>query len=69
MQDIEALLQLFNRFDTNGDGLINEQEFGILLQTLGETPSDEVLSLDFAAMDANDDGRVDFEEFKLWWLG
>jgi Ca2+-binding EF-hand superfamily protein len=64
----DALLRLFARFDTNGDGLIRETEFRKILQSLGESPSDEVLSLEFAAIDANTDGMVEFQEFKAWWL-
>jgi Ca2+-binding EF-hand superfamily protein len=62
------LLRLFTRFDTDRDGLIDEQEFRGILQTLGEDPSNEVLSLNFAAIDSNSDGMVNIRELTRWWL-
>jgi calmodulin len=61
------LRPLFARFDANGDGLIDEQEFGQLLQELGWDSPAEVRSLEFAAVDDNADGLVDFDEFAAWW--
>jgi calcium-binding protein CML len=62
------LLRLFARFDADKDGLIGEQEFREILQTLGDAPSNEVLSLNFAALDSNSDGMVNFRELMRWWL-
>ena len=64
----DALLGLLSRFDANSDGLIDESEFRTIVESLGENPSKEVLSLEFAAIDRNSDGRVVFQEFKDWWL-
>ena len=64
----DELLRLFARFDGDGDGLIDESEFRKILQTLGEDSPDEVLSLEFAVIDANADGMAEFEEFRAWWL-
>jgi Ca2+-binding EF-hand superfamily protein len=49
----DALFRLFVRFDTNGDGLVDENEFRKILQRLGGNSTDEVLSLEFAAIDTN----------------
>lgn len=62
------IVRLFSRFDTNGDGLIDEEEFRNILESLGENPLDEVLSLEFAAIDTNADGLVELREFEQWWL-
>ena len=64
----DLLFSLFSRFDTNSDGLIDEAEFRTIVESLGDIPSKEVLSLEFAAIDTNGDGRVVFQEFKEWWL-
>jgi Ca2+-binding EF-hand superfamily protein len=64
----DGLFRLFARFDADKDGLIGEQEFREILQTLGDAPSKEVLSLNFAAIDSNSDGMVTFPEFMRWWL-
>ena len=64
----DLIYRLFVSFDRNGDGLVDENEFRKILQTLGVISSDEVLSLEFAAIDNNTDGVVGFQEFKDWWL-
>lgn len=64
----EYLLELFDQFDANDDGLIDRQEFMRILRVLGDEPSEDILSLEFAAIDVNGDGMVDFEEFRRWWL-
>ena len=64
----DDLFRLFTRFDRNGDGLVDEDEFRKILQALGEDPTHEVLSLAFAAIDTNSDDMVEFREFKAWWL-
>ncbi len=64
----DAIFRLFVRFDTNGDGLVDENEFRKILHRLGGSSSDEILSLEFAAIDTNTDGVVGFQEFKNWWL-
>jgi Ca2+-binding EF-hand superfamily protein len=58
---------LFERFDANGDGLLDEREFGELLNELGWDSPAEVRSLEFAAIDNNLDGLVEFDEFSDWW--
>jgi len=64
----DELLRLFASFDADGDGLVDENEFRKILHRLGGNSSDEVLSLEFAAIDTNSDGMVGFQEFKDWWL-
>jgi Ca2+-binding EF-hand superfamily protein len=64
----ENLSELFESFDTNKDGLIDEEEFGAIMEKLGWHSPDEVRSLEFAAIDGNADGLVEFEEFAKWWL-
>ena len=64
----DALFRLFTRFDRNGDGLVDIAEFRAILEALGDSPSHELVSLEFAAIDMNSDGMVDFREFKGWWL-
>jgi calmodulin len=64
----DRLSRLFGHFDTDGDGLISEQEFSGILETLGWHSPSEVRSLEFAAIDRNSDGLVEFQEFSDWWL-
>lgn len=67
--EMEAeLIRLFNRFDTDKSGSIDEREFGLILDSLGYDESPEVRSLEFAAIDDDDDGKLRFQEFADWWL-
>ncbi len=62
------LLELFDRYDVDNNGLIDEFEFGQILTALGEDSAEETLSLQFAAIDTDGDGAVRFQEFVDWWL-
>lgn len=64
----DSLLRVFERFDANKDGLIDEGEFGRILDRLGWDSPVEMRSLEFAAIDCNSDGLVEFQEFADWWL-
>jgi calcium-binding protein CML len=64
----DELLRVFERFDANGDGLIDEEEFAEMLTSLGWDSPAELRSLEFAAIDSNGDGLAEFGEFADWWL-
>jgi len=64
----DKLLRLFESMDTNKDGMLNENEFSQILELLGWDSPAELRSLEFAAVDVNADGLVEFEEFADWWL-
>lgn len=67
--ELEAeLIRLFNRFDTDKSGFIDEKEFGLILDSLGYDETAEIRSLEFAAIDDDEDGRLSFREFADWWL-
>lgn len=63
----DELHRLFSRFDVDGSGTVDVSEFRKILEVLGENPSDEVLSLEFAVIDSDFDGVVSFDEFADWW--
>ncbi|KAJ8762113.1 hypothetical protein K2173_007263 [Erythroxylum novogranatense] len=59
----EELLNVFNHFDTDGDGKISSEELGAYFASIGERmPSDEVQKIinDF---DVNGDSLLEFSEF------
>ena len=64
----EKLVKLFRRFDANGDGMIDEDEFGQMLADLHWDSPPEMRSLEFALIDQDADGLVGFQEFADWWL-
>eukprot|EP00930_Biecheleria_cincta_P068775 TRINITY_DN56611_c0_g1_i1.p1 TRINITY_DN56611_c0_g1~~TRINITY_DN56611_c0_g1_i1.p1 ORF type:complete len:328 (-),score=74.09 TRINITY_DN56611_c0_g1_i1:128-1087(-) len=58
------VINLFHRFDTNGDGVIGYDELRELLLVIGVDPSD--ISQVFDQIDTNKDGQVDWDEFVAW---
>ena len=59
--------KVFEACDLNGDGLLDQREFHVLLQALDEDVSREESLLDFEAADTAGDGYIEFEEFVAWW--
>merc|ERR1712087_883119 len=51
-----------------GSGYIDKAELQAVLQKLGGDMSEEEVAKCYAELDGNDDGRIDFEEFSLWYL-
>lgn len=68
-KNLEELRRKFTRFDADNDGLLNLEEFIVVLKAVGDVDVPrEVAELDFAVIDADGDGAVSFEEFSAWWL-
>jgi calmodulin len=65
--DIAESRRVFELCDRNGDGLIDQDEFHILLEVLdGDVTRAECL-LDFEVADTAGDGYIEFREFVAWW--
>jgi len=64
--DLE-LEDAFRECDEDGDGGILPAEFQRLLARCGSTLSPERQRAEFDGLDRNGDGRVDWNEFKVWW--
>mmetsp|Transcript_67354 Transcript_67354/g.111563 ORF Transcript_67354/g.111563 Transcript_67354/m.111563 type:complete len:316 (-) Transcript_67354:284-1231(-) len=67
----DKIKEIFQKFDTDGNGVISLAELKSVLQRLpvpsGSTPmSDSVFDTFLAAMDENHDGVVDYNEFADW---
>lgn len=62
------LLDLFTRFDGDDNGCIDKVEFREIVKALGQEKSDHALAEQFAIVDKDGDGSVQFEEFVTWWL-
>ena len=59
--------EIFELCDLNGDGLIDHDEFHVLLVALdGDVTFAECL-LDFEVADTQGDGYIEFKEFVAWW--
>ena len=58
----------FNELDSDGNGVLSEKEFAILLGSLEVDVSYQELVACFNAIDKNDDDCITYEEFNAWWV-
>ena len=65
--DNPRLRARFDRSDHDGNGKIDEKEFGEMLDGLGLGYSPAQVHAAFVAIDANESGLIDYDEFARWW--
>lgn len=73
VQDVDeiALRDAFNKFDANGDGVIDKEELAQLLKDhlkLNEAPTPVQLARIMAKVDLNANGKIEFHEFKIMMI-
>lgn len=72
LPDVEKVKQLFNEFDTDGNGEIDEDEFGLILykvlrvKDVTDVPLKR-LQRYWREADSDKDGLVNFTEFLVWY--
>ena len=59
----EEILEAFHAFDKNGNGTIATEDFGTVLRSLGQNPTEEELEDMINKMDTDRTGTVNFQEF------
>ena len=64
---LRALQDVFDQFDADSDGRIDEDEFVELLNHLGSELSAREAVIGFALIDTDNSGAIDFGEFAAWW--
>ena len=62
-EQIAEFKEVFQIFDTDGNGTICEQELGIVLRALGQSPTDEEVKELLVEADQNENGVIEFNEF------
>ncbi len=63
----EELQSAFNKADGDGNGQIDLVEFRTLLDELGQEMSAADAEAKFDAIDVDENGMIDFDEFSGWW--
>jgi Ca2+-binding EF-hand superfamily protein len=66
---MEKLRQIFDRFDQNKNGYINKKELGTLAIALNNPLSPAELHDFFSKVDADNSGKISWEEFVKYWSG
>ena len=66
-ENVNETRRMFEKFDLNGDGFIDQDEFHVLLETLDGDVSRAECQLDFEVADTTGDGFIEFREFAAWW--
>ena len=62
-----SLKARFDRYDRDGNGRIDESEFGELLDALGVGYSKTQKQAAFEDIDRDHSGQIDYDEFAKWW--
>lgn len=62
-KEVRTLQSVFNDFDLNKDGFINEEELAAVLKNLGQPADQEEVKRMIKAVDDDSSGNVDFQEF------
>lgn len=61
------LLDIFQKYDRNRTGYIEQAEFARLLEALGQNITDEELMIAFDIIDTERTGKISWKQFKNWW--
>jgi len=67
-QELAEVDALFAQADLDHDGQIDFTEFKALVRELDADMSEAELRIGFSETDANQNGRINIDEFRAWWL-
>jgi Ca2+-binding EF-hand superfamily protein len=62
----DEIKETFERLDENGNGSIEFEEFTALMLEMDHSRAEGALRLQFTAIDTNRDGRISFDELRVW---
>ena len=65
--ELRELREIFDRYDTDGNGVIDRHEFRALVQSLDPRFTEDDVLIGLKVLDANQNNVVDWEEFVGWW--
>ena len=64
---LDPLRDRFEGVDRDSNGVIEEAEFGRLLDALGVGYTDAQIHAAFTDIDRDANGKIELEEFSAWW--
>ena len=62
-EQVAEFKEVFSLIDKNADGAITIKELGAVMQSLGQSPTEEELREMIEEVDANGNGTIEFSEF------
>ncbi|CAM9990405.1 unnamed protein product [Ectocarpus sp. 6 AP-2014] len=62
-EEIEDYKEAFSNFDKDGNGNIDELELGVVMRSLGYSPTNQQLKEMMAKVDTDQSGGISFDEF------
>eukprot|EP00752_Nemacystus_decipiens_P018393 g16496.t1 len=62
-EEIEDYKEAFSNFDKDGNGNIDEGELGVVMRSLGYSPTNQQLKEMMAKVDTDGSGGISFDEF------
>tara|TARA_B100001750_G_C15449917_1_gene568343 strand:+ start:1024 stop:1359 length:336 start_codon:yes stop_codon:yes gene_type:complete len=65
--ELEELKEIFDHYDSDGNGVIDREELRRLLVALDPEFTEEDVQLGLQALDGNENGVIDWDEFIEWW--
>ncbi len=65
--ELRELREIFDHFDTDGNGVIDRNEFRALLKSLDPKFTEDDVLMGLKVLDENENDVVDWEEFLGWW--
>lgn len=67
MKNPETVKAMFNKFDDDGNNVLDAKELGNLLASLGAKLRPTEVEAAVMIMDRNQDGKISLDEFQAWW--
>ena len=68
-KEASKIARVFNRFDLNGDAVLQPEEIKAMSAELGQDLSDADVATAMDFIDVNANGEIEFEEFLAWYTG
>ena len=66
-EQITTIKNIFNHFDSNNDGLINQRELNRLTIALNDPLTPAELADFFKGIDTDNSGEITWDEFITYW--